>query len=640
MAEMNPQAIPPQPPPYMYHQPRRTRWWIPLLIVAIVIVLFILGVIAFFTIVSSVFSEKPIEVKQNSVLYIELDKPIGEYNEPGPFDFLGIQDTPSQYEIMQAIKRAGTDDRIKGIYISSGIETMGFAKTEEFLEALDDFKKTGKFIYGFMAMGDEDTYMKLLAADKIFVPAEGIVEMNGFAATSIFLKNLLDTVGIDMEVIGFEDFKSAGEPYSRTSFSDSSRLQLRVILNQRQDIFCTLVAKYRKMTKDKVIQSLNSCLYNPDTLKQLGFIDELASETDVNRIMTETVYGKAAENNSNNKINKIKVIDYLRSEFIDEENIDFDRQIAIIYGSGMITPTANENPFGGGDRVITSKKFIKYLAEAREDETIKAIILRIDSPGGSALISDEIYQEVIRTKKVKPVYASMSDVAASGGYYIAVAADTIIANPSTITGSIGVITAIPSFSRLIKKVYLTVDTVATTPSAMTLKGVFPMADKERTLIKSFAEGIYYRFLSKVAANRKMSVEKIRTLAKGRVWTGTDAQKLGLVDVLGGMNDAIAIAKKRIGVPEGQKVIIRQFPERKESIQAFLEMLGLEDDDVATKVKVNEIAAQIGMNNNAFMQVIDMLPRTLRNQVMNIAGLLELVKTEKAVVMMPVFMSFN
>ncbi len=640
MAEINTQAIPPQPPPYMYHQPRRSRWWIPLLIIAIAIVLFILGVIAFFTIISSVFSEKPVEVKQNSVLYIELDKPISEYHNPGPFDFLDFQNVPSHYELLQAIRRAASDDRIKGIYISSGIETMGFAKTEEFLHELDEFRKTGKFIYGYMAMGDEDSYMKLLPSDKIFVPAEGIVEMNGFAATSLFLKNLLDTVGIDMEVIGFEDFKSAGEPYSRTSFSDSSRLQLRVILNQRQDIFCNLVAKYRKTTKEKVLNVLESCQYNPDTLKQLGFIDELASENDVLKYMNEAVFGKAAAANSEMKINKINVIDYMRAEYIEDENIDFDRQIAVIHGSGMITPTDDENPFGGGESTITSKKFIKYLTQAREDESIKAIILRIDSPGGSALVSDEIYQEVLKTKKVKPVYASMSDVAASGGYYIAVAADTIIANPSTITGSIGVITAIPSFSRLIKKVYLSVDTVATTPSAMTLKGVFPMQDKERQLIRSFAQGIYNRFLSKVAVNRKMSFEKIRSLAKGRVWTGSDAQKYGLVDVLGGMNDAVALAKKRIGIPEGQKVIIRQFPEKKESIQAFLELFGLDDGDATASVRANEIAARIGMKNNTYMQILEMLPRGLRNQATNIAGLLQMSKSEKTMVMMPVFMSFN
>jgi protease IV len=640
MADVNQQAFPPQPPPYMYQQPRRTRWWIPVMIVAIVIVLFIMGVIAFFSVLSSIFSEEPIEVKQNSVLVIELDKPISEYNDPSLFDFFGLGDMPSHYEILQSIKKASKDDRIKGIYISSGIESMGFSKTEEFLKALDEFKKTGKFIYGYMTMGDESSYMKLLPADKIFVPAEGLLEMNGFAVTSLFLKNLLDTIGVDMHVIGFEDFKSAGEPFSRTNFSDSARLQMRTILTQRQDIFCDLVAKYRKMSKEKVLQVMASCQYNPDTLKQLGFIDELGSEADVRMLMKQAVYGKTAENNSKSKLNTIKVTDYMKSVFPEDENIDFDKQIAIIHGSGMISPTDDNNPFGGGDHIITSKKFIKYLTQAREDESIKAIILRIDSPGGSALTSDEIYQEVLKTKKVKPVYASMSDVAASGGYYIAVAADTIIANPSTITGSIGVITAIPSFNRLIKKVYLSVDTVATTPSAMTLKGVFPMSENEKVMIKSFAGGIYYRFLSKVAASRKMSVEKVRSMAKGRVWTGADAQKLGLVDVLGGMNDAVAIAKKRIGIPEGQKVVIRQFPERKESFQAFLEMFGLEDSETTVNIKVNKLAAQLGMSNNAFMQIIEMLPRELKNQVMNLSGLLEMVKTEKAVMMMPMFMSFN
>ncbi len=642
MADVNQQAIPPQPPPYLYQQPRRSRWWIPLLIVGIIIVLFILGVIAFFSVVSSVISEQPTEVKQNSVLYIKLDKPVEEYYSPSLFDIFGVSGQPTHYDILLAVKKAAKDDRIKGIFINSGIQSLGFAKAEEFINAIDEFRKSGKFVYGYMEMGDEASYMNLVASDKIFVPTEGLVEMNGFAASNLFFKQLLDTLGIDIEVIGFEDFKSAGESFSRTNFSDSAKLQTRALIQGRQEIFCNLVSKYRKMTSDKVLSVLNSCQYNPDSLKRLGFIDDMLSETEVRKAMKEKIYGAGADNDRDKSLHLIKVTDYLKSDFNDDEPVETEKQIAVIYGVGQINVATDDGDVSGKQE-ITARTFIKYLTEAREDESISIIILRIDSPGGSAMVSDEIYQEILRTRKVKPVYASMGDVAASGGYYIAVASDTIIADASTITGSIGVITALPSVSRMLKKIHLSVDTVTTTASAMTLKAVYPIGDKERVMMRSFADGIYKRFLSKVAAGRKMSVEQVRGLAKGRVWSGKDAKRIGLIDAIGGLNDAIAMAKKRIGVPVDKKVIIRHFPEKKDPFQALLEIFGASDDNDISACKANysKIGEQLAMKNSSVAQLLSMFPSGVRNQIIQFGGILDLVNSnEKALTVMPVIINMN
>ncbi len=317
----------------------------------------------------------------------------------------------------------------------------------------------------------------------------------------------------------------------------------------------------------------------------------------------------------------------------DDEIADKNKQIAIIYGVGTIGSGKGSNSPFDDEMRIHSGSFIKYLKKAREDEDIKAIILRIDSPGGSVIASDEIWAEIIKTKEVKPIYASMSDVAASGGYYMAMACDTIIAHRNTITGSIGVILAIPNISRLLSKIDITPDTLSTTPSAQFFNGAYPFTNSDKAKLYSISEMIYKRFVSKVAESRGKTFDEARSVAKGRIWSGSEAIDRGLIDVLGGFKTALDIAKQSMGVDPEQKVYIKVYPEHKEGMDALLEMFGMGEDDNDASARPN-LAKMLGMDAAQFLTSWDALPEDLKVQFKYILELIELSKSERVMMAMP------
>ncbi|MFY8161955.1 MAG: S49 family peptidase, partial [Candidatus Kapaibacteriota bacterium] len=513
--------FPPFPP--NYNQPKKRKWWIPLVIVMSVIVLFF---VVIFAIIGSVFSdfnfeEKPVKVSKNSVLYINFAGGVQEYAQnDNPFAALsgGSSKSASFIEHLRAIEIAKNDDNIKGIYIYPK-GNIGFAKSLELIEAIEEFKKSGKFVYAFIEAGTETDYMNIVSADKIYMPTEGMIELNGFGTSALFMKGLFDKIGVNFHVQGFEDFKSAGDSYNKTKFSDSSRYQLEVLFQQRHNEFVNLVAKNRKMTPETINTILSRGIYTADSIKALGFVDELISENNLKERIKVMVNGKKATKDEENekdekddKLSLITVASYINSENlnIDNEKVAPDsKQIAIINSVGAISSGKNSSsPFGGGDYEIKSGTFVEQLKKAREDKDVKAIILRIDSPGGSVIASDEMWEEIMKTKKVKPIIASMSDVAASGGYYMAMACDKIVAHPSTITGSIGVILAIPNVAGLMNNLGLTSDTISTTPAAQFMNGMYAYTDKDKAQLYNLSKGIYYRFLSRVAESRGKTVEEI------------------------------------------------------------------------------------------------------------------------------------
>ena len=289
MAE-NQQNVPPVPPPpyYMYPQ-RKTRWWIPVVIIGGIL---LVGIIFIMVIVGSIgasfsFNKEPVSIKQNSILYLDLGKIVSEYPASSPFDFLQNGYKASFLDIIEAIKRAKDDKRIDGIYYKASIAQIGFAKAKEIQDALADFKTSGKFIYAFLETGREIDYYLALPADKIFTSSEGIIEINGFGASSVFMKGLFEKLGIDFYVLGFEDFKSAGEQLSRNNFSDSAKKQLRVILQQRYDMFLEAVVKYRKMDKEKVKDAMERGVYTADSLLALGFVDSLINESNLKEMLKD-----------------------------------------------------------------------------------------------------------------------------------------------------------------------------------------------------------------------------------------------------------------------------------------------------------------------------------------------------------------
>ena len=640
MPESNQQTMPPQPPPYYYRQ-KKSRWWIPVVIIGVVILFFFFAIIAFFSTVGSFFSEEPVEVKPNTVLYLDMKMGVDEYSLASPFSFFGQPKASSYFDILTAIDRAKSDENIRGIYINANAAKMGFSKSYEFLKAIDDFKESGKFVYAYMDYCDEATYLKALAADKIIMPAEGLAEFNGFAITSIFFKGLLDTIGIDYYVLGFEDFKSAGEPYSRKNFSDSSRYQLKVFLDQRLDIFIKAVAKYRNISEDDIRLAMTEGILTNEKMLAYGLIDSLMTESELKELIRDDIFGADNSGLNGHKYKLMDIVTYLESEYDYgmEQKIDYDNQIAIISGVGPIVAEHSGSPFDSEEKYIVGSQFIKYLKQAREDDKIKAIILRIDSPGGSALVSDAIYREIIKTKEIKPVYASMSDVAASGGYYMSIGADTILAHPSTLTGSIGVVTAIPNFERLLGKLYLTVDTVSSNPSALTLNPAMPFSENDKEIIFKFAENIYRSFLEKVAKSRNMPVEKIRELAKGRIWTGQDAMEIGLVDKLGGIKDAIKMAKERIGVPAGQKVIIRRYPPEEDDLKVLMKLLGLEEEEENyVKENTTSIMSKLNDMNPVMDKAMASFPDDIAKQIKYMFKLVDISMKEHTLTALPFYVS--
>jgi protease-4 len=615
-------------------RPKKSRWWVPVVIIGIVLLFIITILIVFGAVIGKVLDKESVEVKNNSVLNLKLGSSLDEYSSEGPISFLSKKYNVGYLDILNAIKIAKDDDRIKGIYIDSKSTAMGFAKAKELIDALEDFKKSGKFIYAFIETGSEMDYFKALPATKIFMPTEGILEMNGFAAVSMFYKGFLSKLGVEMYVDQHEDFKSFGESYGRTKYSDSAKKQMRELINQRYDMFTSEVSYFRGISKEKVDDILSKGVYSAQELYAYGLVDSLISENDVKDLIKMKIYGKINDNPKNPEeklnVNYISIANYYHSDLPEIQNVAEGLKIAIINGVGGISSQKNADPFGGGEKSISSKEFIKYLKEARENKKIKAILIRIDSPGGSVIASDEIYEEIIKTKKIKPVYASMSDVAASGGYYIAMACDTIIAHPMTITGSIGVISVVPNLSGLLNKLEITVDTVATSPSAVELNTMYPFSNAQKEKLHSLTGGMYKRFVAKVADARKLSFDEAKSLAKGRVWSGVDAKRIGLVDTLGGIQTAINIVKRRIGLSPEQRVRVEVYPKPEDDFLSFLSLFDTEGE--SRESGLSGIMKKLG--NSDYINAINSLPPDMKAQAIYLINLIEMSKDEKVLMAMP------
>jgi protease-4 len=514
---------------------------------------------------------------------------------------------------------------------------MGFAKAREIQDALADFKTTGKFIYAYMEVGRENEYYNALAADKIFMPNQGIIEFNGFSANSVFLKGFFNKFGIDFFVSQFEDFKSAGESLSRNNFSDSAKLQLKVLLEARNNEFIQAVAKFRHIDEAIVANALNRGIYTTDSLKELGLIDDFAMESEVKQLIKQKVYNDNAENVEDKSLKLISVANYITTQTKSKANVyDKNTQIAIIYGVGQIQSNESNNIMSN-EQVIASKSFIKYLKKARENSEVKAIIIRVDSPGGTITASDEIWREILITKKVKPVYCSMSDVAASGGYYMAIPCDTIVCHPLTITGSIGVVSVVPNVSGLLNKLSITTDEVATSPAASFMNPTKALSEEDKAKFINMSSGFYKSFVSKVAEARHKSFEETRSIAKGRVWIGSDAKKLGLVDTLGGINTAIGIAKRRLGIPDSMLVYIKTYPEQKDEFEAIMKLFNLSTDDQNDEdAEINLVAKLFGVDKNMISDVLEAMPADIKEQLSYSLGILRLSKKEKVLMTMPYY----
>ncbi|MFN8356944.1 MAG: signal peptide peptidase SppA [Spirosomataceae bacterium] len=554
-------------------------------VLATIVGIFLFSIIAVFLLIGlgaaiSSSSNDKVEVKDNSVLKLNLNQLVVEDAPEDPLGPFGdMFSSGGAYtgvvQVKEALRHAQNDSHIKGIYLEANYPAVGFGNIEEIRNTLLDFKKSGKFIYAYGEVFSEGGYYLSSVADKIFINPAGGMELNGLSANISFFKGTLEKLDIKPEIFKVGEFKSAVEPFIREDMSEPSKLQTKSFLGSISGHIYSNIAKSRSLQVSQLNAWADSLKINTaqDALNyklitNVGYFDEFEDELK-----------KALKIKSEAKVSYITLSKYLKADH-GEDTGDFDKKIAVIVAEGDIVDGRGE------DGQVGSDKIAEELRKARKDKNVKAVVFRINSPGGSALASDVMWREVTLTSKVKPIIASMSDYAASGGYYIAMGCDTIVAQPTTITGSIGIFAMLFNFEGFLKnKLGVTTDHVNTHQHAN-----FPMVSKEmsafeKSVIQKEIEQGYETFTTKAAQGRKMSVEKLKSLASGRVWSGIEAKQNGLVDVLGGLEDAIKIAAKAAKVKEGD-YRVRYYPIKKDFFTALF-------DKADEEVKMRSMKAQFG-----------------------------------------------
>jgi protease-4 len=509
-----------------------------------------LGILFFLSImlVVALSEDEEITVKENSVLEIKLDKLVKDYapKSDDPFDeILGANDKKlGLNEIINAIENAKYDDNIKGISINTLFVNAGISQTKAIRNKLQEFKDSGKFVYAYADIYDQKAYYLASVADSVFINPVGALDFKGLSSEVLFYKNLQEKTGIKMEVIRHGKYKSAVEPFLENEMSDNNRAQITSFLNSIWNEMLVDIAESRSVSVEELNKIADGLLARNPTLALENKLIDAA-------IYIDEYIGKMKLSigvSENNKLNSITLKDYISTGKGRVLENSSDR-IAVIYAQGEII-------YGKGDEdVIGQELIINALREARESKSTKAIVLRVNSPGGSALTSELIWREIELTKKELPVVVSMGDVAASGGYYIACNANKIIAEPTTITGSIGVFGVVPNISKLAENIGINAEQVSTNKGAD--YSLFePMTNEFRTVTQEGVEFVYTTFLNRVAAGRNMTVEQVDEIAQGRVWSGVEALENGLVDDLGGLKEAIIEAAGLAGITDYK---IRNYP---------------------------------------------------------------------------------
>jgi protease-4 len=547
--------------------------------VAILVVSFI-SLILFFLILGGIigglsdFGPKPMTIKDNTVLHMTLDGEIAEKTD-NSFDVgsFSMNKTTGLSDLLYGLKKAKTDKKIKGLFIEIGNMDCGYATARELRKAINDFEESGKFAiaYNRGEMISLKEYYVASAANTNYGFPSSNMEFLGLGAELTFFKGTMDKLGVDVEIIrgSNNDFKSAVEPFFRKDMSDSARVQIERYLTSMWDDIRTDIAKERNVSKDKLLSiAENAEIRNAEDAVKLKLLDEVMYRDEVMAKISAKVGIEKDDELEMESFEK-----YARKKFRQDQVLAKKDKpnIAVILAEGGVAVD------GDG---LTSKEICKLFQDVRKNKSIKTVVFRINSPGGSALASEEIWREVYLTNKKMKVIVSMGDVAASGGYYIATPASMIFAEPTTITGSIGVFGMIPYTGRMFEeKLGMTFDRAQTNKHAI-MSTNKKLTSEELTLIQSEVDDIYDLFLQRVAKGRKMTKEQVNVIARGRVWTGTDALRIGLVDKLGGIEEAIAYAAKDAKI---DKAKVLYYPQRKSDKWIdLLEQLEDEDTEIAVK----------------------------------------------------------
>ncbi|AXG74178.1 signal peptide peptidase SppA [Flavobacterium arcticum] len=503
-------------------------------------------------------SDDVVTVKKNSVIELDISEVTNDYAgifHSDDFSFLNSEPKEGLFDVLKAIDAAQTDDKIKGITLTNSTTTLGMAQNKALRDRLEAFKKSGKFIVAYSDTYSQADYYLTSVADTIYLNPVGEMEFKGLSSEVMFYKDLQEKTGIKMEVIRHGKFKAAVEPFLSNEMSPENREQISTLLNSVWGTIASEIAESRNIPLD----SINSIADNlsartPDMAKASKLIDKIGYIDEFQDGIRHALKIKKDE-----EINTVSILDYVEANQFKDLLSGAEDQIAIIYAQGEI---------GSGKGNLTSIGEIsmrKALKAAADNDDIKAIVLRVNSPGGSALTSDLIWRDIELAKKKKPVVVSMGNLAASGGYYISCNADRIFTEPTTITGSIGVFGVLPNFTELSKNMGIHTEQVNTHKNSAGYSVFTPLEDNTREMIQQSVESVYDTFITRVANGRKMTKEQVDALGQGRVWSGTDAVKNGLADELGGLDDAIAYAAK-LGKTENYST--KNYPEYERNLEDF------------------------------------------------------------------------
>lgn len=507
-------------------------------------------------------TESIVKIKSNSILHITFNTSIPERSSSNPFQNLSLDDFSSRSiglnDILNNIEKAKSDASVRGIYLDLGSIPAGIGTIEEIRNALLDFKTSKKFIVAYSEDYTQAAYYLASVADRVYLNPEGRVDFKGLSAQVMFFKKMLDKLEVDMQIFRHGKFKSATEPLFLDKMSAANREQTISFVTSIWNNIVEGISTQRNISVDDLNLYADKMMINDGTTSlNYKLVDNLLYKDQILDTLAK-MSGMDAD-----KLRFVEMYKYTRVPSRISESYTRNK-IAVIYASGEIMGG------GGTDEVIGSERLSKAIREARLANDVKAIVLRINSPGGSSLASDVIWREVTLAKKAKPVIVSMGDVAASGGYYIACAADAIVAHPNTITGSIGVFGVFPNVQNLFSnKLGITVDTVNSNTHSDIMSPYRPIAKDEQVVIQGWIENVYKDFITKVADGRNMSVANVDSIGQGRVWSGADAKRIGLIDKFGGIRDAIALAADKANL---QKYKILELPKQKEAFEEIMSSL--------------------------------------------------------------------
>jgi protease-4 len=562
--------------------------------------------------------EKPEAPKPPTIVDLTLKGSLDEAPSP-----LGLDGTPIDDNlptVLEKIGDAAEDDEVKGLVLRFRDLAVGPGKANELRRSIADFRESGKTVVALLEMASNADYWVASAADHVVMPESGSLMLSGLAAEVTFFKGLFDKLGVQPDYLQVGEYKGAAEPYTRTEMSPEFREELSSVLEDEFDLFIEAIAEGRGLDAEAVRAIVNDGPYTASKAVEAGLIDELAypdqveahlaKALGVEEVSLDEEYGEPEPEDYSGFAGFMKLMQELSGDG-KKQGSSKAPKVAVIYATGVIQPGKSSPGSLLGEAVMGSDTIVEQIKKAEEDETVKAIVLRVDSPGGSALASDLMWRAIVEAKK--PVVASMSDTAASGGYYISMGCDLVFAEPGTLTGSIGVVGGKFALGGLLEKVGVTTDTVRVGENGALFSPFSPFNEEQEQAVRAMMEDTYHQFVSKAALGRKMEFDALEDLAGGRVYSGRKAKEIGLVDELGTLEEAIDRAKSLAKLDPKEEVERLLLPEPKsilESLSEAFDGMGIRAPSIGIEAALPEPIRSVAARAEAFRKLVEREPAVL------------------------------